>query len=105
MNKALISLLAASAALVHASFAFSQTSQTPVTRASVKAELVELQQEGYRPGLDHSAYPRYIQAAEAKVAAQREASSYGAPSDGTSASGWREDVGQTSNLRSVEGGR
>jgi hypothetical protein len=103
MNKALMALLVASAALVHTNFAFSQTSQAPVTRASVKAELAELQKAGYRPGLDHSAYPRYIQAAEARIAAQNDMASYGTPADGTSASGSRQDPVQVGGVRSIDG--
>lgn len=49
---------------------FAQASQ-PVTRAQVRAELVELEQAGYHPGGEDPYYPADIQAAEARVAAQK----------------------------------
>ena len=49
---------------------FAQSNQ-PVTRAQVRAELVQLEQTGWRPGNgDHTTYPVQIQAAEAKAAAE-----------------------------------
>jgi hypothetical protein len=39
-----------------------------VTRAQVKAELVQLERAGYNPSMDRTTYPAQIQAAEAKVA-------------------------------------
>jgi hypothetical protein len=99
--KTLISLLAASAAFAHASFAFSQTSATPVTRASVVAEMTQLQKEGYQAESDHNAYPRNIQAAEARLVAQNDTSSYGLPSEGAVASGSRQDVAQPDAMHSL----
>ena len=74
--------------------AFSQSSQ-PVTRAQVRAELIQLESAGWKPtaGRDPN-YPGDIQAAEARVAAQNNAkrsaySGYGAIEGGTSQSGQR----------------
>jgi hypothetical protein len=67
----------------------------PVTREQVRAELVRLEQAGYRVGDgDHTTYPAEIQAAEAKVAAedsQQMANSAvgGTSTNGTSAAGSR----------------
>lgn len=50
-------------------FSFAQ-SNNPLTRAQVRAELVELERAGYHVGDDDPHYPDAIQAAEAHVAAQ-----------------------------------
>ena len=81
------------AALVAAPVAsFAQSSQAPVSRAQVRAELAQLEKAGYDPH-DWIHYPENIQAAQAKVAAQNAtaqgaaASGYGGAADGTSRSG------------------
>jgi len=51
--------------------AFAQTAGGPVTRADVRADLVRVEQAGYRPISNDPNYPEDIQAAEAKVAAQQ----------------------------------
>jgi hypothetical protein len=38
---------------------FAQSNQ-PLTRADVRAQLVELQQAGYNPSSDHTQYPKNI---------------------------------------------
>jgi hypothetical protein len=66
--KALISF----AVVAAPTFAFAQSQNAPLTRAQVKAELVQLEQAGYAPASgDNASYPTDIQAAEAKVAAQQ----------------------------------
>ncbi|MFM0173612.1 DUF4148 domain-containing protein [Paraburkholderia sediminicola] len=51
--------------------AFAQQSNAPVTRAEVRAELVQLEKAGYNPAKrDNATYPADIQAAEARVAAE-----------------------------------
>ncbi|WP_322011355.1 DUF4148 domain-containing protein [Paraburkholderia sp. J12] len=76
-------LVAAVLAVPAASFA---QSQQPVTRAEVKAELAQLRAAGYDPS-DWMHYPDNIQAAEAKVAAEKAATAYGPSTSGTSQSG------------------
>ncbi|MFM0075944.1 DUF4148 domain-containing protein [Paraburkholderia sediminicola] len=78
----------AAAALPAVSFA--QANQ-PSTRADVRAQLVELQEAGYNPASDETQYPKNIEAAEARIDAQKGllASSYGSSSAGNSASGSR----------------
>jgi Domain of unknown function (DUF4148) len=63
-----------------------------ITRAQVRAELVQLQNNGYHVGDgDNAHYPAAIQAAEARVAAQdRAASGYGGVANGSSQSGANE---------------
>jgi Domain of unknown function (DUF4148) len=64
-------------------------SDSPVTRAQVRAELKQLEQAGYMPASgEEPNYPVNIQAAEARVAAQNSAASgYGGVVSGSSASG------------------
>lgn len=78
--KALIQAVLISCALAAPAFAFAQSTNGPVTRAEVKADLVRVEQAGYRPQGNDLYYPADIQAAEAKIAAQQtspEASSVG----------------------------
>lgn len=77
--KPIVQIIAVAAALAAPLAAVAQTAQVPqnnqpLTRAQVRAELVELEKAGYRPalGLDPY-YPDDIQAAERKVAAQHAA--------------------------------
>lgn len=74
---------------------FAQSDPAPVTRAQVRAELIQLEQAGYNISAGEDAhYPADVQAAEAKVAAgsdARQAASAvgGVASGGTSESGAR----------------
>ncbi|SAL05284.1 purine nucleoside phosphorylase [Caballeronia calidae] len=73
-------------------FVFAQSQNAPLTRAQVKAELVQLEQAGYSPATGEQAnYPADIQAAEAKVAAQQNMNEgnegYGGTHPGAGASG------------------
>ena len=72
---------------------FAQSNQ-PVTRAQVRAELVQLEKAGYNPATANKYdYPAEIQAAEARVAAQNAATSYGPVGNGSSQSGSSEGAG------------
>lgn len=69
--KTLIGLSLAVSALLGPALSFAQTSNTPLTRAEVYADLVRVEHAGYNPSVsDDSTYPADIQAAEAKIAAQ-----------------------------------
>ncbi|SAL52518.1 membrane protein [Caballeronia peredens] len=60
-----------SATLVAPVISFGQ-STAPLTRAQVRAELIELEQAGYKPWATSDAtYPAEIQAAQARVAQKR----------------------------------
>jgi hypothetical protein len=88
------------AALITAPLAaFAQSSQ-PVTRAQVRAELVQLEKAGYDPATaDAYDYPANIQAAEARVAAQNataQTSGYGSATNGSSQGGSRTDTQSSS---------
>ena len=89
--KTLISAVVVAAALAAPVASFAQSNQ-PVTRAQVRAELVQLEKAGYNPTGDHIDYPANLQAAQARVDAQNGAaqavnSGYGAPIAGSSQAG------------------
>ncbi len=71
--KSLIKTLLVAAVIAVPVASFAQENQ-PLTRAEVRAQLVQLEQAGYRPGDgDNTTYPVQIQAAEARVAAEQPA--------------------------------
>jgi uncharacterized protein YjaZ len=92
MKLATVIIAAALAIPATASFAQNQ----PLTRAEVKAQLVQAEQAGYNPNADNITYPAQIQAADAKIAAQNGQNSYGGVADTSSASG-RGVSGHTGN--------
>lgn len=69
---------------------FAQSNE-PVTRAQVRAELVQLEKAGYNPAADYTQYPQNLQAAQARIDAQNQgaASAYGSGASGSSAAGAR----------------
>jgi hypothetical protein len=92
----LVQSLVVAAVLAVPALSFAQSNQ-PVTRAEVRAQLVELQRVGYNPSSDETQYPKNIEAAEARLNAQKSlaaaslsVSSYGASTAGTSAAGSRD---------------
>ncbi len=88
--KSLIKTLLVAAVIAVPVASFAQENQ-PLTRAEVRAQLVQLEQAGYRPGDgDNTTYPVQIQAAEARVAAEQPAAAntgYGPATNGSSQSG------------------
>jgi hypothetical protein len=88
------------AALITAPLAAFAESSQPVTRAQVRAELVQLEKAGYNPATaDNYNYPADIQAAEARVAAQNnvaQTSGYGSAANGSSQAGGRADSASSS---------
>ncbi|MBP0594102.1 DUF4148 domain-containing protein [Paraburkholderia sp. LEh10] len=85
--KSLIQAVVVAAALAAPVAVFAQANQ-PVTRAQVRAELIQLEKAGYNPaqGEDPN-YPADIQAAEAKVAAEHAATGVGGVASGSSDAG------------------
>ncbi|SEJ33637.1 DUF4148 domain-containing protein [Paraburkholderia diazotrophica] len=83
--KSLIQAVVVAAALAAPVAAFAQSNQ-PVTRAQVRAELIQLEKAGYNPSRGEDPhYPADIQAAEAKVAAQNAATGVGGVTSGSAA--------------------
>jgi hypothetical protein len=67
-----IKLLAVAALVAAPVLSFAQSNQG-VTRAQVRAELVQLQAAGYNPASDETQYPKNIQAALARIHADSNA--------------------------------
>ena len=85
--KSLIQAVVVAAALAAPVAVFAQ-SNAPLTRAQIRAELVQLEKAGYQPAAsDNTTYPVQIQAAEAKVAAQNGATGVGGVASGSSDAG------------------
>ncbi|MFB9122140.1 DUF4148 domain-containing protein [Paraburkholderia dipogonis] len=85
--KSLIQAVVVAAVLATPVAVFAQTN-SPVTRAQVRAELIELEQAGYNPGRGEDPnYPADIQAAEARVAARHAATGFGGSASDSSESG------------------
>lgn len=89
--KKLFPAVVVAAALAIPAVSFAQSSEQGLTRAQVRAELVQLEQAGYKPAGDQVNYPQNIQAAQARVTQEKlasgDTSGYGAPAVGTSQSG------------------
>jgi hypothetical protein len=70
---------------------FAQDASVPLTRAEVRADLVRVEQAGYRPSANDVYYPADIQAAEARLHAQDAtapgSTGVGGVSDGSSQAG------------------
>ena len=87
--KSLIQAVVVAAALAAPVAVFAQSNQ-PLTRAEVRAQLVQVEQAGYRPGDgDQNTYPAQIQAADAKVAAENGDTGVGGVASSSSESGSR----------------
>ena len=99
--KSLIQAVAIAAILAAPAVSFAQSNQ-PVTRAQVRAELVQVEKAGYTPSRGRDPYyPSDIQAAEARVAAQNgtaqaDTTGYGPGASGTSQAGQRAEVSVSS---------
>src|ERR1700722_18697674 len=87
--KSLIQAVVVAAVLAVPAVSFAQSSPQPLTRAEVKAQLIQIEKAGYNPATANDYdYPANIQAAEARVAAQNGGSTgYGGAANGTSDSG------------------
>jgi hypothetical protein len=87
----LVQSLIVAAVVAIPALSFAQSNQ-PLTRADIRAQLVELQRVGYNPASDQAQYPKNIEAAQARLNAQQSlaSSSYGGLTAGASASGSRD---------------
>ena len=86
--KSIIYTVFAAAVVAAPVVSFAQSDE-PVTRAQVRTELEQLERAGYNPTAnDDSTYPADIQAAEARIGAQKaQASGLGGAVSGSSATG------------------
>ena len=93
MMKTLTYVIAAVSLLAVPIASFAQSANEPMTRAQVRAELIQVEQAGYNPAASNDAnYPQAIQAAEARVGAQQQtvqgnATGYGPAASGSAQSG------------------
>ena len=78
--KSFITAVVAATALSASYGAFAQSNPSgQLTRAQVRAELVQLEQAGYKPEVSDQYYPRALQAAQARVTnADADVAGYGA---------------------------
>ena len=83
MKTKFLPILAIAASLSAPLFAHAQ-SNAPVTRASVRGELIQLEKAGYQPSSDGVNYPVNLQNAERRVS---QGQSSGSSTAGSSASG------------------
>jgi hypothetical protein len=84
----------AAAVIAIPSFAFAQadtSSNAPITRAQVRADLVRVEQAGYNPAGSDINYPADIQAAEARLNAEH---AYGGASNGSANGAALQNSGQ-----------
>ncbi len=85
--------IATAIALLVPVMSWAQSTNEPLTRAQVRAQLIQLEKAGYNPAQrDNATYPTRLQAAEARVAAQNDmggttATGIGGTMSGSSASG------------------
>ncbi|MFM0504741.1 DUF4148 domain-containing protein [Paraburkholderia caffeinilytica] len=85
--KSLIKAVALVVVLAAPVASFAQSEQ-PLTRAEVRTQLIQIEQAGYNPAVaTDSTYPADIQAAEARVASQHDATGYGSSANGSSQTG------------------
>jgi len=90
--KSFIQAVVISAVLGAPLASFAQSSQ-PLSRAQVRAELVQVENAGYTPSRGRDPYyPSDIQAAEAHVAAQNDTTGYGPTTRAASQSSQRTEV-------------
>jgi len=106
--KTFISAVAVAAALAVPALSFAQQADTPVTRAQVRQELIQLEQAGYNPAMHSPYYPDDLQAAQRRVDEQQgstmaagETSGYGGVAAGSGQSGSRVQV-QPSGAEGVQ---
>jgi hypothetical protein len=83
--KSLVKAVVIAAALAAPVAVFAQSNQ-PVTRAQVRADMVQVEKAGFNPARSNpNEYPANVQAAEARVAAQN--SAVGGVNNGSSQAG------------------
>ncbi|MFM0741221.1 DUF4148 domain-containing protein [Paraburkholderia xenovorans] len=84
--KSLLGAVVLAATVAFPAVSYSQTQQqSPVTRAEVRSELAQVRAAGY-DSADWVHYPQNIQAAEARIAAEKSNMGYGPAANGTSQS-------------------
>lgn len=103
MFKTLVPAIVLASALGAPALANAQQTGDTVSRPAVRADLVQMEQAGYNPVGDHTTYPAQTQAAEQRVEMNRgvTATSYGSPTNGSSATGIRAPLAQPDGGRPI----
>jgi len=84
--KSLVQAVVIAVALAAPVAVFAQSNNQPLTRAQVRADLIQVEKAGFNPARSNpNEYPANIQAAEARVAAQN--SAVGGVNNGSSQAG------------------
>ncbi|AQQ48116.1 MULTISPECIES: DUF4148 domain-containing protein [Burkholderia cepacia complex] len=92
-----LKLLALSLAVLSPVTSFAQSGNASLTRAQVRAQLVQVEKAGYFPSRKDPNYPDSIQAAERRISLERTGSGVGSESANQAASGqhvWKNDQSQ-----------
>src|SRR5258706_1356475 len=94
------------AALVFVPVVSFAQSDHPLTRADVRAELVQLRKAGYKPASDNTQYPQNIETALARINVKNglAGAAYGGVENSSSASGSRPEMTVAPAAGSVVGG-
>ncbi len=107
MFKTFVPAIVLTSALCIPALTYAQQTSDSLTRAAVKADLVQMEQAGYNPEGDRTSYPAQTQAAEQRVEMNRGdmatsyGTSYGSPTNGSSATGTRVPMAQPDGGRSI----
>ncbi|AXK68074.1 DUF4148 domain-containing protein [Burkholderia vietnamiensis] len=92
-----LKLLALSLAVLSPVASFAQSGNAPLTRAQVRAQLVQVENAGYFPARKEPSYPDSIQAAERRISLERTGSGVGSEPANQAGSGrhvWKNDQSQ-----------
>ncbi|EGD00604.1 TPA: DUF4148 domain-containing protein [Burkholderia aenigmatica] len=92
-----LKLLALSLAVLSPVASFAQSDNVPLTRAQVRAQLIQIEKAGYFPQRKDPNYPDSLLAAERRISLERTGSGVGSEPANQAASGqhvWKNAVGQ-----------
>ncbi|WP_241341729.1 DUF4148 domain-containing protein [Burkholderia cenocepacia] len=92
-----LKLLALSLAALSPMMSFAQSGNVPLTRAQVRAQLIQIEKAGYFPSRKDPNYADLLQAAERRISLERTGSGVGSEPANQAASGrhvWKNDQSQ-----------
>ncbi|WP_396333962.1 DUF4148 domain-containing protein [Burkholderia anthina] len=92
-----LKLLVLSLAVLSPAASFAQSDNVPLTRAQVRAQLIQIEKSGYFPQRKDPNYPDSLLAAERRISLERTGSGVGSEPANQAASGqhvWKNNVGQ-----------
>ncbi|HDR8932249.1 TPA: DUF4148 domain-containing protein [Burkholderia vietnamiensis] len=92
-----LKLLAVSLAALPPMMSFAQSGNVPLTRAQVRAQLIQIEKAGYFPSRKDPSYPDLLQAYERRISPEQTGSGVGSEPANQAASGrhvWKNDQSQ-----------